>query len=117
MSTSDDTAAIEARLLALRETLHAEAQQGEAAAGTVELDQSKVGRLSRMDALQGQAMAQAAQVRRQQSLKLVELALQRLAAGEYGDCVDCEEPIDPRRLAVDPLARRCIQCAEAAQSS
>ncbi|MCA1788380.1 MAG: TraR/DksA family transcriptional regulator [Thioalkalivibrio sp.] len=82
-------------------------------AATVHLDQSSVGRLSRMDALQQQAMAQNAQRRATQSLGRIEAALRRCDDGSYGFCTDCDEPIDPRRLSLDPTATRCIRCAEA----
>ena len=78
----------------------------------VELDQAKVGRLSRMDALQGQQMALEAGRRRQQQLLNIESALRRLDAGDYGFCLSCDEEIDPRRLAVDPASTHCISCAQ-----
>jgi RNA polymerase-binding transcription factor len=43
-------------------------------------------------------------------LRQVEAALQRLAAGRYGDCVDCATPISPARLRVEPAADRCAAC-------
>jgi DnaK suppressor protein len=48
-------------------------------------------------------------------LQRIESALQRLDEDpdEFGYCFDCEEPIDPRRLAVMPWALRCVQCADA----
>ncbi len=36
----------------------------------------------------------------------------RIAAGSYGECLDCMEPIDPARLEINPLARRCTACQE-----
>lgn len=30
--------------------------------------------------------------------------------GKYGICIECEEPIDPARLAVSPNANRCVKC-------
>ncbi|MEO5344173.1 MAG: TraR/DksA C4-type zinc finger protein [Gammaproteobacteria bacterium SHHR-1] len=39
-------------------------------------------------------------------------ALRRCEDGSYGDCLDCEEPIDPRRLGLDPAIALCIGCAE-----
>ena len=42
-------------------------------------------------------------------------ALGRLADGTYGLCVDCEEPIAPRRLAAVPWALRCLSCQENAE--
>lgn len=77
----------------------------------MKLDQSKVGRLSRMDALQSQAVAQASAARRAEMMRNVDAALARMDSGDYGDCARCDEPIDPRRLAADPTARHCIRCA------
>ncbi len=77
----------------------------------VELDQTTVGRLSRMDAIQRQAMAQAADRQRQLQIQRLEAALQRLEAGDYGFCVRCGDAIAPRRLAVDPPVPTCIDCA------
>lgn len=79
---------------------------------TVELDQTRTGRLSRMDALQGQAMAKATAARAQQQVLRLRAALRRLDDGSYGDCIDCEEPIAPGRLEADPAAAICIGCAE-----
>lgn len=79
---------------------------------TVVLDQSRVGRVSRMDAMQGQQMALEASRRRQQQLKNIALALQRIEEEEYGYCQGCGEPIDTRRLDFDPANALCIKCAE-----
>ena len=57
------------KLLALRDELQRIAATGDASAAVVELDQSKVGRLSRMDAMQAQAMAQASVQRRAAQLR------------------------------------------------
>ena len=78
----------------------------------VELDQAKVGRLSRMDALQGQQMALETSRRRQQQLRQVTAAQRRLDAGDYGFCLECDEEINSRRLAVNPASAYCIRCAE-----
>jgi DnaK suppressor protein len=77
----------------------------------VELDQQSVGRLSRMDAMQVQAMAQAVEDRRRGRLQRIEAALKRLAAGDYGYCVSCDEDIPPKRLEIDPATDRCVDCA------
>ena len=100
------------RLLKLRAELESLAATSEEAAEIVELDQSRVGRLSRMDALQSQAMAKASSERRDAMLGRIAAALGRLERGEYGLCQLCEEPIHPKRLDVDPTALLCIDCAE-----
>ena len=79
---------------------------------TVVLDQSKVGRLSRMDAMQGQQMAMEASRRRQQQLQNIQQALTRMENDEYGYCLQCGEEIDIRRLEFDPANRFCIDCAD-----
>ena len=78
---------------------------------TVELDQQSVGRLSRMDAMQQQEMAQAEARRRTSDIARIEMALKRIEQGEYGWCAECGEPIAFRRLEIDPAAALCIDCA------
>ena len=77
----------------------------------VELDQQSVGRLSRQDALQQQAMANAQEARRAGSLRKIEAALSRIDEGEYGYCAECGEPIALKRLEIDLTATRCAACA------
>jgi DnaK suppressor protein len=98
------------KLLQLRDELESASAIGDESAAIVELDQAKVGRLSRMDALQGQAMAKASGQRRETMLRNIEAALERIDNGDYGLCRDCEEPINPKRLEFDPTALRCIDC-------
>jgi DnaK suppressor protein len=105
------TDAPRARLLARRAELERQTATGADAAQPVELDQSRVGRLSRMDTMQQQAMAQESQRRRETALKRIDAALARVDAGDYGYCVTCDEPIAEKRLAVDPAAPLCVACA------
>lgn len=79
----------------------------------VELDQQLVGRLSRMDAMQVQAMAAAQSRRRAAERRRLRAALDRIAAGEYGWCADCGEEIGERRLGIDPATALCVDCADA----
>jgi len=98
-------------LLQKRERLNAILQTTAEAAATVELDQSRVGRLSRMDALQAQSMSQETQRRNRQQLVDIEKALKRIDNDEFGDCFDCGEMITPQRLELNPTATLCIRCA------
>lgn len=77
----------------------------------VELDQQSVGRLSRMDAMQQQAMAAAQETRRHGRIKALEAAIRRIEAGEFGFCNDCGEFIGLPRLELDPTIMRCRDCA------
>lgn len=100
------------RIAALRDELRDSLSGSAAAAETVELDQTRQGRLSRIDALQAQAMAQAAQRRAQQQLTRLAAADQRLSREDFGNCRQCDETIAWPRLLLDPSVQRCIACAE-----
>lgn len=78
----------------------------------VELDQTKMGRLSRMDALQGQAMALETNRRREVELQKIKASLERIKTGDYGYCVSCDEEIGIKRLELDPSVPTCINCAK-----
>jgi DnaK suppressor protein len=90
--------------------------QAEAGCDTVILDQTCVGRLSRMDAMQSQAMNQEAQRRRKIEIRRLDAALKNMAAGDYGYCEACGEEIAHGRLMLDPAASFCIVCAQKNES-
>jgi DnaK suppressor protein len=115
MSSPIDSESRRQQLSQLRAELEAVAATGDASAEVVELDQSKVGRLSRMDAMQAQAMAQASVQRRKQMLRQITAALGRIDRDEYGDCQSCDEPINEKRLDFDPTVILCIDCASASE--
>jgi len=107
-------------IIKFRERLHREADEIRAAeAGTaddrapVELDQTSVGRLSRMDALQTQAMASAQSRRRSGRLRAIAAALKRMDEDEFGWCQECGDAISAARLDLDPCAAMCVGCASA----
>ena len=77
----------------------------------VVLDQQSVGRLSRMDAMQQQVMHIASDARRPHRCKALSSALKRMDDGDYGYCHQCDEMIGAGRLAIDPAAMLCVQCA------
>lgn len=112
------TEADRAFLRALIETRLAEAEAARhAAAGntaTVALDQQSVGRLSRMDALQAQAMARATEARRATEIARLRAARARLDAPDYGICATCGEAIPLARLGIDPALTRCADCTRGA---
>lgn len=45
-------------------------------------------------------------------LRLIEEALDRLASGDYGQCLSCEQDIPAKRLKAVPWARYCVPCQE-----
>lgn len=101
----------EPRLREEREALRRASARTAEGRRPVALDQQSVGRLSRMDALQNQAMAAAQEGRRHARLRAIEAALARIEAGEFGWCEACGEPIGERRLDLDPTLGRCVACA------
>lgn len=106
---SSDLERYRQKLLQLQQELKEE--QTQESTKTVELDQSRMGRLSRMDAMQHQQMALEATRRSMRRLVAVEAALRRIASGEFGYCVTCEEDIPAARLEFDPAATQCVTCA------
>lgn len=95
-----------------REALTAMREMSAESRRAVELDQSRVGRLSRMDALQQQEMAKASEQTRLREIQRIDAALERVESGDYGYCTECDEEIAEKRLMIDPAAARCIDCAD-----
>jgi len=100
------------QLLDLKRELQVMAEASRDSTRPVILDQASVGRLSRMDAMQGQEMAQEVARRRQLQLARIDGALRRIDAGDFGYCFNCGAEIDKRRLSLDPTNARCLACAE-----
>ena len=99
---------LEARKTELLRLINASA----ASAAPVELDQQVQGRLSRMDAMQGQAMAKATNQRRRTEIAQLDAAVKRIEENEFGYCVTCGEQIAVKRLEINPATARCFDCAE-----
>ncbi len=104
-------------LTVLRDRLIEDSRAGEEATEIVEADQSRMGRLARMDALQGQAMSIETRRRRKATLERVNHALRRIEDGEFGTCRECGESIAIGRLEADPTVALCVGCAGRAESS
>lgn len=98
-------------LEAQRDELVTSQQSAQESTEPVQLDQSSVGRVSRVDALQSQSMAVETTRLRQQQLRKISTALALIESGDYGYCNICNEDIDPRRLEIDPAASQCVTCA------
>lgn len=109
---SEFTSRCAARLREMREAITGLEAQREAGSAVVELDQTRTGRLSRMDALQLQAMANASRERATAELRRIDAALERIANENYGDCLECGEPVAPARLEAHPAVTLCLGCAE-----
>lgn len=111
---TNDLSARRALLMARLESLRTASETTADTRRPVELDQTSVGRLSRMDAMQGQAMALAVEKRRHEEVRRIEAAISRIDEGEYGYCISCGEEVAAKRLDVDPTTPTCIACASGA---
>lgn len=104
------------RLQERRKVLLAAKENSSRESAPKKLDQACVGRLSRMDAMQQQAMGQATARLAAQELQRIDLALSRITSGVFGYCILCEEEIAPKRLEFDPSLTTCIDCARKAEN-
>ena len=77
-----------------------------------DLDQQRIGRLSRMDSIQQQAMEDETARRREKDLQRILAALDRIESDDYGNCPACGEIIAVKRLQNDPGTPMCINCAQ-----
>jgi len=100
------------RLTAMQSEIHAISESAAQDLKPVMLDQTSVGRVSRVDAMQLQQMSQEAARRRQQLLVKIEGALRRIESGRFGLCFLCGMEIGLRRLSADPTITRCRDCVE-----
>jgi len=107
-----DIEKIRKQLEARKAELTASIENAAESAAPVELDQQVQGRLSRMDAIQGQAMAQATIERRRIEIAQINAAFKRMEENEFGYCVECGDEIAPKRLELNPAIARCVECAD-----
>ncbi|MDT8341655.1 MAG: TraR/DksA family transcriptional regulator [Longimicrobiales bacterium] len=110
--SDDDLSQLHSELEKARARLERSLEVSREAVKPVELDQTAVGRLSRMDSLQSQSMALTLREREQVKLAHVLAALRRLDEGRYGACTDCGAPIPVGRLFIFPEAPTCQACGD-----
>lgn len=107
--TAAQVAELRRDLEALRTELRGALDDSGDSARPVDLEQP-IGRVSRIDAIQQQKMAEAGRRNHETRLRLVSAAIGRIASDEYGVCAECEEPIGYGRLKASPEARLCLAC-------
>lgn len=110
--STDQLQELHSLLLTMRAKLEQQLQDGESATGVVVLDQTSVGRVSRVDAMQQQSMAVSTRANATTNLRKVIAALKRIDADDYGYCSNCDEGIEFKRLRVQPQASRCLNCQD-----
>ena len=107
--TDAETAELRRALAVLLDELRTSVSASAGAAAPVDLDEP-IGRLSRVDAMQQQAMVQAGRRAAKLRLQQVEVALRRCELDDYGFCRDCGDTIDVARLRARPEAPFCLKC-------
>ncbi len=112
--TASEIEFLRTELLELERELGSQLDANAGAAKPVVLDQTAVGRLSRVASMQSQALAQAARQATQIRLSQCRMALQAIERGGYGFCRKCEEPIAAKRLRARPEAPFCLECQRGA---
>lgn len=110
--TEDERVRLRSALDALRDELSEQLDGLAAGVKPVDLDEP-IGRLSRMDAMQQQKMAEASRRAARQRYDRVLAAIAAWERDEYGDCLSCEEPIGYKRLSARPETALCLSCQSA----
>ena len=109
--TADQFQELREELLRASRRLERSERTSRQAAKPVALDQSSVGRLSRIDAIQNQSMTLGLQARDEARRAQIDDALGRMEEGSYGRCGACGIPNPFARLLVFPEAVTCAECA------
>ncbi|HUF89622.1 MAG TPA: TraR/DksA C4-type zinc finger protein [Gemmatimonadota bacterium] len=109
--TTDQLDALRTEIVAEIESLAARMKSSADTVRPVELDPGTVGRLSRMDEMQNQAMARGLREREKHRLGDLEGALDRIDAGTYGICAACGGEIPLARLEAFPETATCVACS------
>lgn len=113
--TRDQRDDLERNLRALRDEVRGALAAARTGGEPVDLG-LPIGRISRMDAIQQQQMAQAGAAALERRLLLIDAAFASLAAETYGLCRICGGPVGFRRLKARPETPLCIRCQESAES-
>lgn len=99
------------RLLDAKASVEALLAQTAADAKPVDLE-LPIGRLTRIDAIQMQGMAQMNRNQLEIRLQQIEASLQSFRRGLYGMCRHCKQPVHLERLKVLPESPFCVDCQE-----
>jgi DnaK suppressor protein len=110
--TSEQTEQLRQELLRTLSRLEGRIAKNGPGNGAAELDQTCVGRLSRIEALQNQGLTDGLRERERIQFEQVLDALCRLESGTYGTCVTCHTPVAFERLTVFPETPTCTPCGQ-----
>ncbi len=71
-----------------------------------------IGRISRMDAINNQAVTESAMREKQEKLKKLKIALSKVGSSDFGICVKCKQAIPLGRILIKPESMFCVNCAK-----
>lgn len=108
--TAGQIAELRSALESASQQLNEQLASNKGASDAVALDQTLVGRVSRIDAMQQQQMAVSTRKQAELQLQRVRLALAACDSGDYGFCKRCDEAIGYPRLRARPETPLCISC-------
>jgi DnaK suppressor protein len=108
--SQEQKATLKNTLLVHQKDLSEQLKLSAQAAEIVTLDQTAVGRVSRIDALQQQSMAISTRGKVKLKLQKVTIALKAITNENYGYCKQCDEDIPFKRLEIQPEAQLCLAC-------
>ena len=73
--------------------------------------ENSIGRISRMDAINNKSVVEASLRNRKKKLGKLRVALSNVAKPGFGQCANCGNAINPKRIMLMPESSKCIKCA------
>lgn len=73
--------------------------------------ENSLGRISRMDAINNKSVMEASLRNKVSKRNKLKFALTQLDNAGFGNCVNCQKLINPKRLMYMPESTKCINCA------
>ena len=109
---TQDRATLKARMTEELESLRAAIADLEQSSVSVEPDVA-IGRLSRLDTMLNEGIKASSLAQSKERVRKLELALLRLEKDpDFGECVECGDPIPMARLLALPESQLCVECAQ-----
>ena len=73
--------------------------------------ENSLGRISRMDAINNKGVAEASLHSARKRLVKLKIALEKINEPDFGNCSNCQRPIQAGRLMFMPESTTCVHCA------
>jgi len=73
--------------------------------------ENSLGRISRMDAINNKSVMEASLRNKISKRNKLKFALTQIDNPGFGLCINCQKPINPKRLMFMPESTKCVRCA------